>query len=186
MHPHKSNVAALASIFGLFLLIGILVLFTRNEEVEPELTNSPTVNNEAQVRQLGTADTPTKTTESIETSGPTPSKPTEEPGEPIKSNYINYSPTALSQILEDEGQALLFFHANWCPTCRAADKSIMQDGDQLPKGLTILKTDYDSETDLKRKYKINYQHTFVLVNKSGEEIKKWQGGGVETILENIT
>lgn len=56
--------------------------------------------------------------------------------------------------------------------------------DQIPAGVVVFKTDYDSSTDLKKKYAITYQHTFVLVDPNGNEIKKWNGGGVAEIIKN--
>ncbi len=158
---------------------------------EPEPLPSSAVIAEQPIAPVETAPIPQPTD-----SQPIPSQPSEvvttEPvvtdpnaGTPIKQNYINYSKTALEQVLNDEGQALLFFYADWCPTCRSADKSIQKDHALLPKNFTILKLNYDTETDLKRQYNVTAQHTFVHVNRQGKEISKWLGGGVETILENL-
>jgi hypothetical protein len=35
----------------------------------------------------------------------------------------------------------------------------------------VFKTDYDTQKELKTKYKITYQHTFVLVDEAGDAIK---------------
>jgi hypothetical protein len=52
--------------------------------------------------------------------------------------------------------------------------------------VTILKTDYDKETELKKKYGVTYQHTLVQVDKSGNMIKKWSGGGtLDNLLSQI-
>ncbi|MCA9750399.1 MAG: hypothetical protein KC414_14915, partial [Romboutsia sp.] len=66
-----------------------------------------------------------------------------------------------------------------------ADKSIMNDGDLLPKNTSILRVTYDSDKELVRKYDVSVQHTFVLVDKTGKEIKKWTGGNIDTILSNL-
>ena len=57
--------------------------------------------------------------------------------------------------------------------CKEADKNFM--ASNAPAGLTLLKTDYDSSKDLKKKYSVTYQHTFVQVDKDGNQIKKWNG-----------
>lgn len=101
------------------------------------------------------------------------------------SNYVNYSSTAIADATADGGRALLFFHADWCPTCRAAENDILRNSSDLPKDLTIIKTDYDTMRDLKKKYRITYQHTFVQVDANGEMITKWGGGGVKTINQNL-
>ncbi len=71
---------------------------------------------------------------------------------------------------------VLFFHASWCPTCKTLDKSINANTANIPDGLTILKTNYDTETELKKKYGVTYQHTLVQVDGDGNLIKKWSGG----------
>lgn len=105
---------------------------------------------------------------------------------PEYENYIEYSEEALANAqAQENGRTLLFFRADWCPTCKAAEKDILKNSSQLPEDLIILRTDYDTEIALKEKYDIVYQHTFVQVDSNGNEITKWSGGGVKTILQNL-
>ena len=79
-----------------------------------------------------------------------------------------------SQMAERAGtKVVYFFPASWCPTCRATEKAIDEDG--IPAGLTVVKVDFDSETDLRKTYGITQQHTFVQVDEDGEELAKWTG-----------
>ncbi len=81
---------------------------------------------------------------------------------------------------------VLFFNASWCPTCRALNKDIEENLSSIPENVTILKTDYDTETELKKKYEVTYQHTLVQVDESGNLIKKWSGGlKLENLLTQI-
>jgi hypothetical protein len=48
--------------------------------------------------------------------------------------------------------------------------------------VSILKVDYDKETELKKKYGVTYQHTLVQVDKDGNLIKKWSGSPTLTKL----
>lgn len=99
------------------------------------------------------------------------------------AQYVTYTPQAFAAA---EGQKrVLFFAASWCTTCRAADRDINAKLSQIPKGVVIFKTDYDSEAALKQKYGIVRQHTFVYVNAKGEAIKKWSGGALAEIIANI-
>lgn len=66
-----------------------------------------------------------------------------------------------------------FFHADWCPSCRTTEESLTTTG--VPDGLTVVKVDYDTATDLKRQYGITQQHTFVQVDADGTELAKWTG-----------
>ncbi len=79
-----------------------------------------------------------------------------------------------SQMAAREGtKVVYFFHASWCPTCRATEAAIARDG--IPPGLTVVKVDYDSETDLRKEYGVTTQHTFVQVGPDGAELAKWTG-----------
>lgn len=79
-------------------------------------------------------------------------------------------------------QRVLFFHATWCPNCKAANADIVKNLAQLPASVTIFKVDYDKEVALKKQYGITYQHTFVLVDGQGKALKKWAGGGLKEIV----
>jgi hypothetical protein len=49
-----------------------------------------------------------------------------------------------------------------------------------------LKVDYESSTELKKKYGVTYQHTLVQVDAQGNMITKWSGGNtLESLLEKI-
>ena len=70
---------------------------------------------------------------------------------------------------------VLFFRASWCPTCRAVDADINAHLKEIPETLSILDVNYDTASDLKKKYGVTYQHTFVQVDAQGNLIKKWSG-----------
>lgn len=71
-------------------------------------------------------------------------------------------------IAETPGTKALFFHAPWCPQCRALEESILS-GD-IPDDLTIIKTDYDTETGLRQQYGVTLQTTIVFVDDEGEAL----------------
>lgn len=98
-------------------------------------------------------------------------------------NYVDYSIDFLDKYADK--RKVLFFHAGWCPTCRTAEKEIINRGDELPEDMVIVKVDYDKAKELKDKYVVTYQHTFVLVDDAGEKIIKWGGGGVDLIKEKL-
>ncbi|MEX0896233.1 MAG: thioredoxin family protein [Patescibacteria group bacterium] len=100
-------------------------------------------------------------------------------------NYQPYSQDALTQALENQQRVILFFKASWCPTCREAEQDILINGRALPEDVLILHADYDTETDLKDRYGVVTQHTFVLVNQQQLAAETWVGGGVERILSIV-
>ncbi len=100
------------------------------------------------------------------------------------TRYLAYSSDAF-QAARNKTR-VLFFHASWCPSCRAAEADITSKLDRIPENVVIFKTDYDTETELKNKYDITYQHTFVVVNEAGNEIDKWNGGSLDDIIERVS
>ncbi len=102
----------------------------------------------------------------------------------VAGSYEAYSATKIAKA--ENGDVVLFFHASWCPSCRGLNSSIEANLKSIPEGVTILKTDYDKETELKKKYGVTYQHTLVQVDKDGNMIKKWSGGSsLDSILAQI-
>ncbi|TSC86559.1 MAG: hypothetical protein G01um10148_545 [Parcubacteria group bacterium Gr01-1014_8] len=87
--------------------------------------------------------------------------------------YEAYAPEKISWA--KDGDVVLFFRASWCPTCRAVDADIRSHLSSIPKDLTILDVNYDNSSALKQKYGVTYQHTFVQVDASGNQITKWSG-----------
>lgn len=87
--------------------------------------------------------------------------------------YEAYSMEKLARA--ETGDVVLFFHAAWCPSCRGLGGDIEKNLSAIPEGVAILKVNYDTETELKKKYGVTYQHTLVQVDKDGNLIKKWSG-----------
>ncbi len=72
-----------------------------------------------------------------------------------------------------DNNVVLFFYAPWCPTCKVLNDNLNTSIDDVPNNLLLLKTNYDSEKELKKKYGVTYQHTLVQVDENGDMIKKW-------------
>lgn len=86
-------------------------------------------------------------------------------------SYGTYDAAKLA--MATTGKVVLFFHAPWCPICVAIEKDVTANIGKIPNGVHILKVDYDTATELKKKYGVTYQHTFVQVDASGKMLKKW-------------
>ncbi|MBU1293063.1 thioredoxin family protein [Patescibacteria group bacterium] len=94
--------------------------------------------------------------------------------------YEAYAPEKLARA--KEGDVVLFFHATWCPSCRGLNADIENNLEAIPANVSILKLDYDTETELKKKYGVTTQHTLVQVDAEGNLIKKWSGSPTLTGL----
>lgn len=128
--------------------------------------------------------TTTQTTAKTQTTTPNqPSSVATSTSNLAAGRYEDYASSKLSEKGYD--QTILFFHAAWCPECRANDSVIKQNIPKLPAGTQVLKVDYDSATDLKKKYGVTTQTTFVRVDSDGNLQKKWQGYGQTKTIDAI-
>lgn len=101
----------------------------------------------------------------------------------VADRYVDYSKPAFDAA---SGKVrVLFFHATWCPFCKAADSNFKKNLTGIPENVVVFKTDYDTEKALKTRYGITYQHTFVQVDGKGNMITKWSGGDVDNLVKNL-
>lgn len=105
------------------------------------------------------------------------------------SRYIPYSQMALNSA--SNTRRVLFFFANWCPTCIPADKNFEENISKIPDDVTLIRVNYnDSDTDqeekdLAKRYGVTYQHTYVQIDKNGNEVTKWNGGQITELLSKV-
>jgi hypothetical protein len=79
--------------------------------------------------------------------------------------YIDYREGVIAATAGDK---VLFFHAPWCTQCRQLEQSILSEG--IPDGTTIIKVDFDSETELRQRYGVTLQTTVVHIDDEGEAL----------------
>ncbi len=118
--------------------------------------------------QSTTASTPTKNSSSGVSQQPAEAPAPAESGSLASGSYIDYSDGIVAKTV---GQKVLFFHAPWCPQCRSIEKDINQQG--VPDGVVVIKVDYDSRQDLRQKYDVTLQTTFVKIDDQGNSIQKY-------------
>lgn len=104
---------------------------------------------------------------------------------PQSGRYQDYSPEAVAAAQKAGNRVVLSFSAAWCPFCKAADEAFKSRTNQIPEDVTLLKVDYDNSTDLKRRYGVTYQHTFVQINNSGDLVTKWSGGDIDLLRDSV-
>lgn len=158
----KSTVISL-TIIGLIIAALVFVLVTKKAD-------APASNNE----------TDDKTSQSVSSAEENTAN------EPASSNgqYVEYDEAKLT---DSENENYLFFHAPWCPQCRAIEASIYNGG-KIPEDVTIYKIDYDSNQALRQKYGVTLQTTFVKVDNQGNFIDKYVAyntPSIESVVENF-
>ena len=114
-------------------------------------------------------------------SSETQTQPAESPQ--AQGKYITYSAEALSTAT---GKRILYFHAPWCPQCQELDASIKKG--PIPDGVTIIRTDFDSNQELRKKYGVTQQTTLVLIDENGNLVKKYNAydsPSLSSITDNL-
>ncbi len=100
-------------------------------------------------------------------------------------NYIDYTEQNLESAKRN-GRPVLFFAATvWCQTCQALEKEIKDRGNILPSDVTILKVDYDHDKAMNAKYRVTSQHTLIVLDQKGNEVKRWIGGNLDALIQNL-
>lgn len=90
-------------------------------------------------------------------------------------SYITWDDYQKDPAAYTGNHVVLFFNASWCPSCQRTVESLDESKGNFPAELTVVSVDYDTSTELKKKYGVTYQHTFVEISPDGEQIKKWSG-----------
>lgn len=91
------------------------------------------------------------------------------------TSYQNYSEAVMNSALKSGQKVIVFFHAEWCATCRALEANIKANLTQIPANVLILQANFDTETALKQKYGITVKTSFAVLNADGSLEKKLVG-----------
>ncbi len=84
-----------------------------------------------------------------------------------------------------DSKKVYFFHAGWCSICQGIEKEINTDMSKIPAGVTLIKTDFDSSTDLRKKYGVTTQYTFVQVDNNGNETAQWSASSLSDAVAGV-
>lgn len=90
---------------------------------------------------------------------------------------------SLEQVkaLAAERPTIVYFHAEWCPTCKATMVQFRARWPEVQPGIVLVLADFDKHTELKSLYGVTYQNTYVQVTAEGEKLQIWNGGGIEAL-----
>lgn len=156
-------------VIGLIVVAGLgfwLLLGNRAPEVRQT---------EQQIQQMMEADTTKEATE------PAKFVPT---GKKLAKNYYEYNETDYFAARKAGKPILLYFYANWCPTCARQEPVIvemMNSADSKYDNIVAFRVNYnDNETDdderkLARDFGVRYQHTMFVLDSSGDQSRRFLG-----------
>ena len=98
--------------------------------------------------------------------------------------YQDFSLETYQRLLGQKPFAL-FFHASWCPTCRNMEKEIQENLSQLPQDLTLLKVNFDQETEIKKKYGLTQQSLVKIIDGKGNPGETLVAPKLQKIIEGL-
>lgn len=108
------------------------------------------------------------------------------------SSYREFTKESYDKSLSENKKILLYFYANWCPTCIAEQPAIKEAFIELEDSNVIgFRVNYkDSETDsyeqeLAKKFGIAYQHTKVLLVNGEPVLKSLETWNKERYIEEL-
>jgi thioredoxin 1 len=86
-----------------------------------------------------------------------------------------FSAAQFTKAVSDGQPVVVWFHASWCPTCRAQQPSVdkLAKSDEM-KSVTVFLADFDKEKALKKSLDVSQQSTFV-VFRGGHEVARSTG-----------
>lgn len=100
-------------------------------------------------------------------------------------SYLDYSDATLINT-QKKGKSILFFAATrWCQTCSLLEKEIIERNSEIPPNVTILKVDYDNNKTMNQRYGVTSQHTLIVLDENGKEVKRWLGGDFNALLQQF-
>ena len=91
------------------------------------------------------------------------------------ADEVSFNQAKFDQANAAGQPVVVYFHADWCPTCRA-QAPIVKDLLATPelKNVTVLIADYDTELALRKSLKVANQSTLV-VFRQGKEVARSTG-----------
>ncbi|MCA9324513.1 thioredoxin family protein [Candidatus Saccharibacteria bacterium] len=161
----KTAKILIATIVGLALLGGVTFALTRDKSSD---AMSATESHDAMTKDEAT-DTSANSEDAMAKSG----------------RYVTLADYNANPDKYADSKKVYFFHASWCPTCQGIDREITNDPSRIPAGVTIIKTDFDTQTALRQKYGVTYQYTFVQVDDKGNKVAKWTASNLEAVLAGV-
>ena len=82
-----------------------------------------------------------------------------------------YTGAALADAQKTGKPVALHFHADWCPTCKAQEKSLAVLKTEPGLGVLLLVANYDTEKALKTRFKVRSQSTLVVLHGDQERAR---------------
>ena len=80
----------------------------------------------------------------------------------MKNEFTPFTKEADAKAMADGKTTLVFFHAPWCPVCRAQEPKVLAQLNGAAKDVVAFKVDYDSNEALRKEMNVTKQSTLIL------------------------
>lgn len=183
---NNKNIGMVLAILGIVVIGGVVVYASTTKQTEQQ-TNTAVESEKIQNGAMTDDKVPDDKMESdkMEKDKLAGDKMSSDASIELAGSYKDYSPALIESEQKLGKKVVLFFHAPWCPFCKTADTAFKENMSKIPAGVTVLKTDYDSNDALKTKYGVVYQHTFVQIDAQGNLVTKWNSGDIDLLTKNV-
>jgi thioredoxin 1 len=84
------------------------------------------------------------------------------------NDFKPYTAEAVKAAMGEGKTTLLFFHAPWCPVCKAQEPKVKAHLNGAHKNVVAFKVDYDSNIALRKELKVDKQSTLILYQGTKE------------------
>ena len=99
------------------------------------------------------------------------------------NDFKPYTAEAVKAAMEAGKTTLLFFHAPWCPVCKAQEPKVKSHLNGAHKDVVAFKVDYDSNMALRKELKVEKQSTLILYQGKKEVARLSYKSDDESIAE---
>lgn len=83
-------------------------------------------------------------------------------------DFAPFTREAFNAAADSGKTTLVFFHAPWCPVCKAQEPKVLAHLNGDARDVVALKVDYDTNLDLRKEMKVEKQSTLILYSGSRE------------------
>ncbi len=82
--------------------------------------------------------------------------------------FAPFTKAAFKAAADSGKTTLVFFHAPWCPVCKAQEPKVLAHLNGDAKDVVAFKVDYDTNMDLRKEMNVEKQSTLILYKGSKE------------------
>ena len=94
--------------------------------------------------------------------------PKDMPHPPMKNAFQPFTAEAFKSAMQEGKTTLVFFHAPWCPVCKAQEPKVLAHLNGDHKDIVAFKVDYDTNAGLRKEMKVDKQSTLILYRGATE------------------